>query len=73
MITQIFKIAENLATFCNWNVDDNYLAIQDQGLSSIAAKESELLMEPPGHIPGFDLQEFLASMISGQSLDFLPT
>ena len=30
-------------------------------------------MEPQGHIPGFDLPEFLASMISGQSLGFLPT
>ena len=50
-----------------------FLRIADQGLSSIAAKECELLMEPQGHIPGFDLQEFLASMISGQSLDFLPT
>ena len=56
-----------------WVTIVQFLRITDQGLSSIFAKECELLMEPQGHIPGCDLPEFLASMISGQSLGFLPT
>src|SRR5260221_3375501 len=50
-----------------------FLRIADRGLSSISAKECELLMAPQGHIPGFDLLESLVSMISDQSRDFLPT